>query len=87
VGRELHVSNTIKVNTFYSELLGWHIEQETYSYEYWVTIFGVKDINVTRQKILAAGGHLVSDEGKRILFTDCFEEAFFYIHGIGGYGY
>ncbi|MEM7102089.1 MAG: VOC family protein [Bacteroidota bacterium] len=51
-------------------------------YEYWVTIFGVNDMKTTQDKILSADGSLISDEGNRMLFTDCFGEAFFYVEGI-----
>ncbi|MEO1518222.1 MAG: VOC family protein [Bacteroidota bacterium] len=48
-------------------------------YEYWVTIFGVANLPLAHQKILAEGGTLVVDEGNRRIFTDSQGEAFFYI--------
>ncbi len=51
-------------------------------YEYWVCTFGVSDLEATRQKILAHGGQIVSDEGEKVLFTDNSGQAFFYIQSI-----
>lgn len=47
-------------------------------YEYWVCSFGVDNLEVTKQVILANKGAIVIDEGNRILFTDNSEQAFFY---------
>ncbi len=48
-------------------------------YEYWVNQFGVMKLSASRQKVLALGGSVVSDEEERFLATDQFQEAFFYI--------
>ena len=48
-------------------------------YEYWVTVFGVKDMIKSHRGIIASGGSLISDEGERKLYTDPWGEAFFYI--------
>jgi len=49
------------------------------NYEYWVCTFGVDNLNKTKQQILKHGGHLISDENHRMMFTDNSNEAFFYI--------
>lgn len=48
-------------------------------YEYWVTIIKVENPLQSRKSILDQGGHIIQDEGQRILCTDTFGEAFFYI--------
>lgn len=48
-------------------------------YEYWVSCFGVSDLQTTKEKVLKNGGTEIIDEGNRILMTDSFGEAFFYI--------
>jgi len=53
-------------------------------YEYWVTIFGVADLQQTNQEVLKNGGMKVIDEGSRILYTDNMGEAFFYIEALSG---
>ncbi len=62
-----HISDIIEIP---NELKG--------KYEYWVSCFGVVDLQATKKKILKNGGTLVFDEGNRILFTDNSTEAFFY---------
>lgn len=47
-------------------------------YEYWVSSFGVQDLETTMQEILANNGSIVVNEGNRILFTDNSGQAFFY---------
>ncbi len=48
-------------------------------YEYWVCTFGVPNLKETHKTILQNGGTIVSNEGKRMLFTDNSGEAFFYV--------
>ncbi len=48
-------------------------------YEYWISSFGVDDLQGTKSKILSLGGSVIIDEGDRILVTDHSGEAFFYI--------
>lgn len=48
-------------------------------YEYWVSYFGVADLHSTKKKVLKNGGTEIIDEGNRILMTDSFSQAFFYI--------
>ncbi|MEM7187331.1 MAG: hypothetical protein AAF466_11795, partial [Bacteroidota bacterium] len=50
-------------------------------YEYWVCVFGVKDVQKTLKMIEANGGQFIFDEGNRILCSDG-TEAFFYIQNI-----
>ena len=51
-------------------------------YEYWICTFGVHSLETTRTKILALGGSLVQDDGKRILFADHSGQAFFYVQEV-----
>lgn len=51
-------------------------------YEYWVTVFGVRDMALAHDKIVANGGQLISDERYRMLFADHYGEAFFYIKAV-----
>lgn len=51
-------------------------------YEYWISSFGVEDLQKSKTKIINNGGSLIIDEGNRILFTDNSGEAFFYISQI-----
>ena len=48
-------------------------------YEYWVTEFLVNDLEQFKSKIKLLGGEIISDEQTRILVTDQFKEAFFYL--------
>lgn len=48
-------------------------------YEYWVNTFYVNDLENTIQLILDLGGKTISNENSRMLCTDHFGEAFFYI--------
>lgn len=50
-------------------------------YEYWVCSFGVKNLQVTSDKIQKNNGLIIFDEGKRILCSDG-SEAFFYIQEV-----
>ncbi len=51
-------------------------------FEYWVSSFGIKSINATKDSIIENGGVLVIDEGERALFTDNSNQAFFYITAV-----
>ncbi|MCT4586370.1 MAG: VOC family protein [Carboxylicivirga sp.] len=51
-------------------------------YEYWISCFGVSNLEETHKAILENGGSLISDEGKRKLFTDNSGQAFFYVSSI-----
>ncbi|EZH75713.1 hypothetical protein ATO12_02670 [Aquimarina atlantica] len=50
-------------------------------YEYWVCIFGVKDLKQSQKIIEANNGNLIFDEGNRLLCSDG-SEAFFYIQKV-----
>lgn len=47
-------------------------------YEYWVSSFGVGNLEEIKRKIIANGGFVVINEGDRILFTDNSGQSFFY---------
>lgn len=51
-------------------------------YEYWITTFGVSNLQQTSKDIIQKGGSQVSYEENRVLFTDNLGEAFFYIEEI-----
>lgn len=51
-------------------------------YEYWVCTFGVSDLQVSKEKILANGGSVIIDEGERLLMSDNSDSAFFYIRAV-----
>ena len=51
-------------------------------YEYWVSTFGVKDLNHTHKKILKMKGQLISVEGSRRMYSDHSGQAFFYIQEV-----
>ncbi|MCG8583039.1 MAG: VOC family protein [Bacteroidales bacterium] len=48
-------------------------------YEYWVSCFGVSDLNKSRNKVLKNGGCVIFEEDHRILVSDNSGEAFFFI--------
>ena len=50
-------------------------------YEYWVCVFGVKNLQSTSNVILKNGGLIVSEEENRVLCSDG-SEAFFYIQEV-----
>lgn len=50
-------------------------------YEYWICVFGVKDLKQTLKTIEGNGGNLIFDEGDRLLCSDG-SEAFFYIQNV-----
>ena len=50
-------------------------------YEYWVCVFGVKNLKTTTQKIIANDGLIISEEENRTLCSDG-SEAFFYIQEV-----
>ncbi|CAM1343433.1 VOC family protein [Tenacibaculum amylolyticum] len=51
------------------------------TYEYWICVFGVKDVQKTLKTIEKHNGTMVFDEGERLLCSDG-SEAFFYIQNI-----
>ncbi|WP_299548054.1 VOC family protein [Seonamhaeicola sp.] len=51
-------------------------------YEYWVCTFGVKNLRESKKMIIEHGGHLITEEANRILFSDNSDEAFFYIKAV-----
>ncbi|SNZ00923.1 VOC family protein [Flagellimonas pacifica] len=53
-------------------------------YEYWACTFGVENLASIRDRIVALGGTLVSDENQRTLMTDASQEAFFYVKEVSG---
>jgi len=48
-------------------------------YEYWVTEFMVDNLHETRERLKILGGVEILNEGSRILASDKFKEAFFYL--------
>lgn len=50
-------------------------------YEYWVCVFGVKNLTLTIEKIKNNHGTIISDEANRVLCSDG-SEAFFYIQKV-----
>lgn len=48
-------------------------------YEYWVTQFYVTKLSDTVLRLQSLGGNIIMDEGNRMLATDEFGEAFFYL--------
>ena len=63
-----HVANILEIS---NEMKGKH--------EYWISSFGVRNMQSTKTKIIENGGKLIFDEGFRMLFSDNNEQAFFYI--------
>lgn len=70
-GKNIHIADALQIP---NEFKG--------KYEYWATTFGVENLQKTKSVILKNGGSIVTDEGKRILFTDNSGQAFFYVQEV-----
>jgi len=66
-----HISDMLEIDNTYKG-----------KYEYWVSSFGVRDIQKTQKIIFENGGMLIHKETNRLLMTDNSGEAFFYIKAI-----